>query len=194
MAEILNNEKGWGFNSHVNLCSKCNSTSIEYNSHCNEGWYDCNNCKSRDVPIKRVSVSCVRNLRVKSKREANPEMISICEHCNSSDLQSSFCQWEPEDYCNNCKKYSYHKKRIPEHNYNKNNYKVKSRESINPEMIDICEHCNSDCLDFHVDNRFYCSNCRRNVSGLSIRKSIWRNMIIRSCIPLPTPTPEIQTI
>jgi len=193
MAEISNNEKDDGSTSYVNLCSICNSLSIKCNIHCNEEWYDCNNCKSRDVSIKNVPVSSIRNFRVKSKREVNPEMISICEHCNSSDLQSSECQWEQEDYCKNCKKYSVHSKRIPEYNYNSGDYKVKSRESINPEMIDICEHCNSNYLDFNVGNRLiYCSNCRRNVSGRSIRKNIWRCMIIRSYIPLPTPTPEIQ--
>ena len=62
----------------------------------------CNNCEKRNVETKNITLEEYSKIKVKSKREVNPDIIKICPKCDSKDIYSLETTVNQRFSCNNC--------------------------------------------------------------------------------------------
>ena len=97
-------------NPMVKICMICFSSDIEYFDYALvegrlENYVDknrCNNCEKRNVDTKNITLEEYSKIKVKSKREVNPDIIKICPKCDSKDIYSLETTVNQKFSCNNC--------------------------------------------------------------------------------------------
>jgi hypothetical protein len=97
---------------NTKICMVCFSNEIEFFDYPLvdsrfENYIDknrCKNCEKTNVEIKTISLEEYSKIRVKSKKEVNPNIVKICPECESKDIYSIDITINKKYNCNNCKK------------------------------------------------------------------------------------------
>tara|TARA_B100000674_G_scaffold467219_1_gene451980 strand:+ start:61 stop:837 length:777 start_codon:yes stop_codon:yes gene_type:complete len=94
------------------ICMVCFSNQIEFIDNPLvesrfENYVDrnrCKNCEKKNVETKIISLEDYSKLRIKTKKEVNPDKVKICPECESKDIYSIETTVNQRFSCNNCSK------------------------------------------------------------------------------------------
>ena len=160
----------------IKICNYCNSSSISYEGPPWAPTSVCNNCKMDDLQLITVQREGYNPHSVKTRAEVNPEMIKICNYCNSTSTSYQGPPWDRILICNNCKMEGLLLRTVVKDEYDPNS--VKSRAEVNPETISVCNHCNSPNFSYKgprsdwMDTPIVCNDCnRKNIKIVKIIKN-----------------------
>jgi hypothetical protein len=149
------------------FCKECldgvySSSPRPYCPTCRKEFKRCNNCFN----YRYDGYKC---LDCHTKKKAY-----MCNNCNYvyTSLSESDILNETLDECVNCKEFLVGI--VPIDREYIDNVMIKSKEDVNPEFIDVCTYCLSECIQLsRISNLYKCSNCDHiNTRTLSIPKQL----------------------